>query len=84
MLFTDGDFLIDGEQMGRLDVLQGAAVETSGPERARGSRPTGDETALDGYDVERLKAESLRIVGELPELFRGVDSSRLRGEGPGR
>ena len=45
---------------------------------------TGDEAALDGYDAERLKAESLRIVGELPELFRGVDSSRLRGEGPPR
>ena len=45
---------------------------------------TGDEAALDGYDVERLKTESLRIVGELPELFRGVVSSRLRGEGPER
>ena len=43
---------------------------------------TGDEAALDGYDVERLKTESLRIAGELPELFRGVVSSRLRGEGP--
>ena len=42
---------------------------------------TGDEAALDCYDVERLKTETLRIVGELPELFGGVVS--ISGKGPG-